>query len=335
LLFKLKVYINNFRYARKFFTHPHLLMAYTFQNIYVGQDPYQSPALFSMIPAAELTEGSYSPDGGMFAIVEKLMTAAKEAGVLFHFDSPVAEILTCGPKAEGIRLQNGTRITSGVIVANADLPFVYRRLLPDKRKSEKIDRLKYSCSAVSFHWAIDKTYPQLSRHNVFLTDDYRAGLRAIFREKSVGSNPCFYVHAPGKFDNSAAPPGHESLSVVVGSGHIDPLKNQDWEAIKQKTRRAVIDRLKKFGLEDIESHIRSETCILPADWEDTCNITNGSVFGSLAHNIFQMGYFRPHNQHSRYKNLFFTGGSTQPGNGIPNVLLSAKLTSERILGKTL
>jgi phytoene dehydrogenase-like protein len=44
-----------------------------------------------------------------------------------------------------------------------------------------------------------------------------------------------------------------------------------------------------------------------------------------------MGYFRPHNQHAKYKNVFFTGGSTHPGNGIPNILLSAKLTSERIL----
>ena len=71
----------------------------------------------------------------------------------------------------------------------------------------------------------------------------------------------------------------------------------------------------------------------PENWEHACNISRGSVFGSLAHNLMQMGYFRPHNQHGRYKNLFFVGGSTHPGNGIPNVLLSAKLTAERILNK--
>ena len=86
-----------------------------------------------------------------------------------------------------------------------------------------------------------------------------------------------------------------------------------------------------MGLEDIEEHIKFEICHTPENWEEACNISHGSVFGSLAHNLMQMGYFRPHNRHSRYRNLYFVGGSTHPGNGIPNILISAKLTSERIL----
>jgi len=117
----------------------------------------------------------------------------------------------------------------------------------------------------------------------------------------------------------------------VGAGHVDKMKNQDWDDLKKKVRVALIQRLKQLGLEDIESHIKFEICYTPENWENSCNISKGSVFGSLAHNIMQMGYFRPHNQHSRYRNLFFVGGATHPGNGIPNVLLSAKLTSERIL----
>ena len=62
-------------------------------------------------------------------------------------------------------------------------------------------------------------------------------------------------------------------------------------------------------------------------------MTKGSVFGSLGHNIFQMGYFRPHNRDKRYKNLYFTGGSTHPGNGIPMVLMSARLVAERIMNE--
>ena len=72
MLIKLKTYISNWKYAKKFFRNRHLLMAYTFQNIYVGQSPFNSPALFSMVPAAEITEGSYFPEGGMFSIVQKL-----------------------------------------------------------------------------------------------------------------------------------------------------------------------------------------------------------------------------------------------------------------------
>jgi len=57
------------------------------------------------------------------------------------------------------------------------------------------------------------------------------------------------------------------------------------------------------------------------------------VFGSLGHNIFQMGYFRPHNRDRHYKNLYFTGGSTHPGNGIPMVLMSARLVADRIMNE--
>ena len=331
LLIKLKTYISNWAYAKKFFSNRHLLMAYTFQNIYVGQSPFNSPALFSMVPAAELIEGSFFPEGGMFSIVEKLLSAAQANGVGIHYNSPVGKIRVNKHEAKGITLEDGTEINADVIVANADLPYVYRKLLPDKRKSAKIDKLKYSCSALCYHWGLDKSYPQLAHHNVFLSDGFSEGLDRIFMDKSVSDTPSFYVHAPCRTDPSAAPENGDTLSFIVGAGHVDRSKAQDWERLKKNTKAALIRRLRQAGLEDIEDHIKFEICYTPESWENACNITRGAVFGSLAHNIFQMGYFRPHNRHDRYRNLYFTGGSTHPGNGIPNVLLSAKLTAQRIL----
>ena len=331
MLIKLKAYISNYRYAAKFFAHTHLRMAYTFQNIYIGQSPFNSPALFSMVPAAELTEGSFFPKGGMYTVVKKLLSAAESSGVQFHFNKPVARIRVNGNKAESLILEDGSEISADIIVANADLPYVYRMLLPDKRMSGKLDNLKYSCSAISYHWGLDKVYPQLGHHSVFLSDGFREGLDKIFKEKSVSDHPSFYIHAPARTDPSAAPENHDTLSFIVGAGHVDKLKKQDWDNISKKTRSALIRRLKQLGMEDIEEHIKFEICYTPDNWESACNISRGSVFGSLAHNLMQMGYFRPHNRHSRYRNLFFVGGSTHPGNGIPNILISAKLTSERIL----
>jgi len=331
MLIKLKTYISNWRYVKRFFSNPHLRMAYTFQNIYVGQSPFSSPALFSMVPAAELTEGSFFPIGGMFTIVETLLAEAITAGVSFSYNKPVKNIRVSGKKAESIILEDGSEIKADVVVANADLPYVYRKLLPEKGKSRRLDRKKYSCSAICFHWGLDKTYPQMGHHSVFLSDGFREGLDRIFKDKSISDHPSFYIHAPARTDPAAAPSGQDTLSFIVGSGHVDKMKKQDWDKLKKKTHTAVVQRLKQLGLEDIEQHIKFEICYTPESWENACNITRGSVFGSLAHNLMQMGYFRPHNQHSRYKNLFFVGGSTHPGNGIPNVLLSAKLTAERIL----
>jgi phytoene desaturase len=333
LLIKLKTYISNYRYAKKFFCNEHLRMAYTFQNIYVGQSPFDSPALFSMVPAAEITEGSFFPEGGMYRIVELLLNEAIAKGVKVHYNMPVAKINTEANRAVGIILEDGLEIKADIVVANADLPYVYRKLLPDKSKSHRLDRMNYSASAICIHMGLDKQYPQLGHHSVFLSDDFRNGLDKIFREKSVSKTPSFYLHSPAKTDPSAAPPGQDSLSFIIGAGHVDKNFNQDWEVLKKQSRDAVLERLKQFGLTDIEEHIKFELIYTPQSWENACNISRGSVFGSLAHNMMQMGYFRPHNQHSRYKNLYFVGGSTHPGNGIPNVLISAKLVSERILSK--
>ncbi len=331
-LFKIKAFTSHFRYAKKFFRHPHLLMAYTFQNIYVGQSPFDSPALFSMVPAAELTEGSFFPShGGLYTVVQKLYEAARAEGVDFYFGKPVKKIRLEGKKAKGVISEDDTYADAEIVVANADLPYVYRELLPDKRMSRHIDSLKYSCSAICFHWGMDKIYSRLDHHNVFLSDGFRHGLDRIFRDKIVSADPSFYIHAPARSDPSAAPEGCDALSVIVAAGHIDPKYKQDWDEIVKKTRMAVIARLKKLGFEDFEEHILTEICLTPVNWQNSCNISRGSVFGSLGHNILQMGYFRPHNRHDKYHNLYFTGGSTHPGNGIPNVLISAKLVSERII----
>lgn len=333
LLIKLKTYLKHYSYTTRFFRSEHLRMAYTFQNIYVGQSPFTAPALFSMIPAAELTEGSMFPVGGMFTVTEKLMAKAAGLGVSFHFANPVRQIRVSGGRATGVILSDGTEAKADVIVANADLPYVYRELLPGGCKTRRIERMKYSCSALVLHWALDKQYPQLGHHSTFLADSFREGLDKIFRDKSMGEDPCFYIHAPVRTDPSAAPDGCDTLSVAVGVGHLDPRHPQNWDLITDKARSAVFRKLKKIGIEDIEEHIKFEIVTTPETWVEALNISRGSVFGSLGHNILQMGWFRPHNRDRRYKNLYFTGGSTHPGNGIPMVLLSARLVSERIINE--
>jgi phytoene desaturase len=331
MLLRLKVYLTHQQYIQRFFRHPHLQMAYTFQNIYVGQSPFDAPAFFSMIPAIEMKEGSFFPDGGIFRIVETLKSEADRCGVKFCFDSEVSSIMVNGSAAKGIRLTGGDEKLADIVVANADLPYVYKALLPRSRKTKRFDRMKYSCSAMVFHWGLDKKYNELAHHNIFLSDSFRSGLRVIFRDKAADPAPSFYVHAPSRSDPGAAPENGDTLSVIVGIGHLDESKDQDWPSYRKMTRDAVIKRLVSAGLTDIEDHIRHEICYNPGTWESVYNVTHGSVFGSLSHSLFQMGYFRPHNRHAKYKNLYFTGGSTHPGNGIPLVLLSAKLTSERIL----
>jgi phytoene desaturase len=330
VLFRIKTLISHMRYAKRFFSHPHLQTAFTFQNIYVGQNPFTAPALFAMLPAAEITQGSLVARGGMFSVVETLVEKARELGVQIHYNNPVARIRTVANKTTGIELEDGSFVPSDLVVANADLPYVYKELLKEKGHSALLDKLRYSCSAISFHWALDKPYPQLGLHNVFMSEKYKHNLDKIFRDKTVSEDPSFYVYCPRESDPGSAPEGQDTLSVVVPVGHLHKKNKMQWDTLAKTVRLGVLERLKKQGLTDLESHIKFEICLMPETWEKKYHITKGSVFGSISHFILQMGYFRPHNRHRRYRNLYFAGGSTHPGNGVPLVLMSAQLTSERI-----
>ncbi len=331
LLAKLKIHLRHQSYTARFFKHPYLKTAFTFQNIYVGQNPLKAPALFSMLPAAELSEGSLFPAGGMHRIVEVLQEKALDLGVDIRCNCEVKSIITGKRCVKGVQLEDGSIHEADIVVANADLPYVYKELLPPGRKSRRLERKSYSCSAIVFHWGLDKQYPQLGHHNVLLSADYKKGLEAIFEKNSMSDEPSFYVHTPARTDPTAAPSGQESMTIIIPVGHLDDSNKERWQELRQSGRDYVIARLKKQGLTDIEQHIKFEICYLPQTWQSVLHVCKGSVFGSINHNIFQMGYFRPHNKHARYKNLYFAGGSTHPGNGVPLVLLSAKLCSQRIL----
>jgi hypothetical protein len=96
-------------------------------------------------------------------------------------------------------------------------------------------------------------------------------------------------------------------------------------------RETVFARLEKeMGITDLKQHIKFEIIHTPKTWKEKFNLVKGSAFG-LSHNFWQVGYLRPHNRHAKYKNLYFAGASTHPGTGLPIVLLSARLTTERIL----
>lgn len=330
MLFRLRVFQTHTAFTRRFFRDRRLQMAFTYQNIYVGQNPFAAPALFAMIPASELAEGAWFPLGGMHALVQKLLSEAKSLGVQIHLGEEVLRILTQGRKTVGIELANQKVEEADLVVAAADLPYVYKNLLQPSLVRRRLDLMKYSCSAIVFHWGVNKRYTQLDHHTIFLSDTYRQGMHEIFRNKRVGDDPCFYVHAPVRTDATAAPEGCDAISVIVAVGHLHRRNQGQWDELQAKARSAVIRKLQKAGLDDIEEQIRFEMVFAPPDWESAVHVAKGSVFGSLAHSITQMGYFRPANRHRKYKNLWFAGGSTHPGNGIPMVLMSAKLVSERI-----
>jgi phytoene desaturase len=330
LLFQLKALVKHYDNIGRYFTDPRLKAAFTFQNMYLGLSPYDAPATYSLLQYTELAGGVWFPMGGLYQVIESLAGIAQGLGVRFEYDAPVRRIEVAGSRATGVTLANGARLSADVVIANADLPYVYRELLPDLAAAEALERKKYTCSALMFYWAVDRVYPQLGTHNVFLAGDYRASFDRIFRDHDLPAEPSFYLHAPARVDPAAAPAGQDTLYVLVPVGHLDDRAPQDWHALRAQARRAVLGRLARLGMADLEHHLKFEVSYAPRDWLSLYNLAKGSAF-SLSHDFWQVGYLRPRNQHTRYRNLYFVGGSTHPGTGLPIVLLSGRLTAERVL----
>ncbi len=327
---RMRTLIPHSRYAATFFHDPRLQMAFTFQDLYMALSPYNSPATYSLLQYAELADGMWYPRGGMYGIVEALMAIAEKRGATFRFTAPVERILVDGQRATGVALASGETLSAGLVVANADLGYVYRRLLPADGTANRIDRMEYGCSTVMFYWGIDRQYPGLGPHNVLFSGDYRRNFDAVLKEGTLAEEPNFYLHATGLLDPSTAPAGHDAWVLAVPVGNIRGDGSQDWPAIQSRARAFVLRRLAQAGLADVESHITIERSFLPEDWQNRYNLTRGASHG-LSHTLLQMGYFRPHNRHSRYRNLYFTGASTHPGTSVPMALTSSRFVAERIL----
>ncbi len=331
LIFQLKALQKHYANAGRFFKDERLKAAFTFQNMYLGLSPYDAPATYSLLQYTELAEGVWYPMGGMYAAIQALVEIAEKLGVKFVYNAPVKALKVAGSKIAGALLEDDREMTADLFIGNADLPYIYKELLPGRAEAEALDKKLYTCSTLMFYWGVDRQYPQIQHHNIFLGGDYKASFDRIFKDHSLPESPSFYVHAPARTDPAAAPAGQDTLFVLVPVGHLSARTRQDWQAMTEKARQTVFARFEKdLGIGDLREHIKFEITYTPLDWKERFNLDKGAAFG-LSHNFWQVGYLRPQNRHKKYKNLYFAGASTHPGTGLPIVLLSAKLVAERIL----
>jgi phytoene dehydrogenase-like protein len=175
LIFQLKALGKHYKNTSRFFKDERLKAAFTFQNMYLGLSPYDAPATYSLLQYTELAEGVWYPMGGMYAGIQALTKVAVKLGVKFIYNAPVKKLKVEGSKVKGLELQDGRELTADIFVGNADLPYIYDQLLPDRAEAKKLieDKL-YTCSTIMFYWGVDKEYPQIAHHNVFLGGDYEA-----------------------------------------------------------------------------------------------------------------------------------------------------------------
>lgn len=334
LIFKLKALGKHAANTARYFKDPRLLAAFSFQNMYLGLSPFTAPATYSLLQYAELGEGVWFPRGGIYQTITTLVGIAEGLGVRFRYGAPVARIDVAGRRATGVTLAGGEHLSADIVVANADLPYVYLALLPNDGAAHRLLNRRFTSSAFMFYWAVKgERSPALLHHNVFLADHvYRASFSQIFDDLTLPDQPSFYVNAASRTDPTCAPSEGDALLALVPVGHIDDRNMQDWPALQERARATVINKLDTLGVRDLRRRIVHEATLGPLEYERDLNLAKGAAFG-LSHDFWQVGYMRPHNRHPRYGNLYFVGASTHPGTGLPIVLLSARLVVERIMSE--
>lgn len=312
----------------KVFRDPRLQQAMSFQTMYLGVSPYEAPAVFSLLPYTELAVGVWYPKGGMGAIPLALERVCREEGVRLHYRAPVRRVLTEAGRAVGVELESGEVQKADVVVVNADYPYALEQLVDAREaKRQKLERRRYTSSGYMLYLGLKRRYDELLHHNVFFGDDFEGSFDAIFEQKRVPEDPSFYVNAPAHTDASMAPEGKDALYVLVPVPHQTP--GLDWKLEGPKVRAKVFARLAELGMNELERDVEVERVITPDDWASSLNLARGSAFG-LAQNMFQIGPFRPKVWDEQVTNLFYCGASTQPGTGVPTVMISADLAVQAV-----
>jgi phytoene desaturase len=334
-LLRTRAYQNLYAQVSRFFdADDKLSKAFSFHSMFLGLSPFEAPAMYSLITYADLALGMWFPRGGIYRLVEDLVQLAEERGIILRANAPVAEIMIERGRVAGVRLESGERVSADIVVSNADLPYTYRHLIaPAWRRAysdRRLGRMRYACSGYILFLGVNKIYPELPHQSIYFAQDYRANLEAIFRTHSLPEDPSFHLNHPTATDTSLAPPGHSLLYILAPMPNLRGNRI-DWSSAAPIVRNRLLDTLERILDPDIRQHIVWERDYRPSDWERDINAVYGTAFGSLAHDFFQSSYFRPHNKSYEVSGLYFVGQGTYPGIGIPMVIISAGLVTERIL----
>lgn len=311
---------------------PHLRQLLGRFATYVGGSPYEAPATLNVIAHVELTGGVWYPQGGIYAIAEALARLAGELGVKICTGHGVRAIEVHDGKTVGVTLTDDAHFPAQAVIANVDVTTVYEKLLPQTSVNQKrVARLKSyepSCSGFILLLGIEGIHENLAHHNIFFSDDYRREFDSIFKKRVPADDPTIYVSITSKSDPSHAPRGHENWFVLVNAPALSD--HYDWSANAQRYKGLVLNRLaSQFGLE-VRSRIRSERILTPVDLEQMTGAHRGALYGASANSKWT-AFRRPHNRCKDVQGLYFAGGTTHPGGGVPMVMLSGKVAAELLL----
>lgn len=308
---------------------PRTQRVFSFQAMYAGLSPYDALAIYAVIAYMDSVAGVYFPAGGMHAVPRALAGAAEKHGVRFRYGTEVARVEVSGGRARAVVSTDGERVEADVVVLNPDLPTAYRELMPAAAAPRRLGRLRYSPSCVVLHAGSTVAYPGAAHHNIHFGKAWRRTFTELIRDGQLMSDPSVLVTNPSRSDPTLAPPGRQSYYVLAPTPNL--TAGIDWSSTGPRYRDELVATLEARGYVGFGAGVEVERLVTPADWAAS-GLAAGAPFAA-AHTLLQTGPFRPRTLVRGLENVVLTGSGTQPGVGVPMVLLSGRLAAERVTGR--
>jgi phytoene desaturase len=323
---KLKAYWPVTTFVNRYFQDFRHRFLYSFHPLFVGGNPFSTPAIYLMIPFLEREGGVWFTRGGMYSLVEALGRLFQELGGTIKTDTEVSRIRVEEGKTVGVEA-DGVFFPADVVISNADVGHTYKHLIdPVHRRrwtDRKIEKTEFTMSCFLLYLGTRRQYPQLKHHTLILAERYKGLLRDIFDRKILPDDFSMYLHVPTRTDPEMAPEGSESMYVLV------PVANNqsglDWETLKGVFADRILTFLEEWGMEGLKESLEVMHLFTPEDFASQLNALHGNAF-AIQPKFTQTAWFRPHNRSEDVERLYLVGAGTHPGAGVPGVFLSAETT---------
>ena len=301
---------------------------FSFQALYAGVSPYDALAIYAVIAYMDSVAGVFFPKGGIQAVPDAMAAAAAKHGVQFRYGTTVTAVEHSGGRATAVLTSEGERVACDVVVLNPDLPVAYAELLGERHRRPVPLTFSPSCYLLLAGSSAD--YADQAHHTIL----FGKAWKEVFAELTGGrlmSDPSVLVSAPTVSDPSLAPPGKHVYYVLFPTPSLSAgaAHGVDWAKIGPQYREHVMTTMERRGYPGFAEGIEVEHVTTPQDWLER-GMADGAPFAS-SHTFGQTGPFRPGNLWG--ENVVFTGSGTQPGVGVPMVLISGRLAAERVTGR--
>ncbi len=298
---------------------------------FLGATPYDTPAVYSLLSYTEMVhDGYHNVKGGMYKIVEGLLQEFKKAGIKITYNTEIVDFVEKDGELDYLVDNKGKRWDADIFVVNADAAafrhWVFKR---PKFTEEKLDKMKWTLAPFTMYVGVNGKIDGLHHHNYFLGTNFKEYAGKIFKNSISLSKPYYYVNVNSKHNPDSAPEGCENLFILCP---VPDLRYKpDWSDREELADNILTDLSERAGY-DIKGNLATLTIMDPIDWQKAFNLYKGSGLG-LAHDLNQIGGFRPKNYDEKFGNVFYVGASTTPGTGLPMVVVGSRLVTERIMKK--